>query len=208
VAHFAHRNHALGPPLVPNAGQQARERRSLNRRADRRTSHSAIGGPKVGADAKPILLAKDGKITSAEASSKARKRLVLLPIAREQECGGDARILRQRFRLRPRSLQRRRSQPAQSTGCAHISSAACAVSNPSVSRYFDPRAAFRSRESTSRVSSLSLAAGPGRFSDPRCAGDQDASVMGLEIYLISGSMHAEQNTISLWRHDVSIFALE
>jgi|GraSoiStandDraft_47_1057283.scaffolds.fasta_scaffold22456_3 hypothetical protein len=37
---------------------------------------------------------------------------------------------RARFRLRPlRSMQRPRSQPALSTGCAHISSADCVVSN-------------------------------------------------------------------------------
>jgi len=36
------------------------------------------------------------------------------------------------FDCGPRSMQMPRSQPAQSTGCAHISSAACAVSNPRV----------------------------------------------------------------------------
>src|SRR5262249_48580522 len=57
-------------------------------------------------------------------------------------------------------MQRRRSQPAQSKGCAHILSAACAVSNPGVPRYFDPDQLSGRDKSTSRVSSLSLAAGP------------------------------------------------
>jgi hypothetical protein len=64
---------------------------------------------------------------------------------------------RARFRLRPRSMQTRRSQPVQSTGCAHFSSAACAVSNPRAPGIF-PERLFRSREPTSRVSSLNLAA--------------------------------------------------
>src|SRR4029453_16180346 len=55
-------------------------------------------------------------------------------------------------------MQTRWSQPAQSTGCAHISSAACA-SRIRGCPAFRSRAAFRSRELTSRVSSLSLAAG-------------------------------------------------
>jgi hypothetical protein len=78
-------------------------------------------------------------------------------------------------------MQTRRSQPAQSKGCAHISSAACAISNPRVPRYFDPRAAFRSRESTSRVSSLSLAAGPVQV--PEMLGSRAWNLVPLSVFV-------------------------
>src|SRR5437868_11254213 len=54
-------------------------------------------------------------------------------------------------------MQRPRSQPAQSTECAHISSAACVVSNSKrVARYFDSRATFRSRPTLTRCARQKL----------------------------------------------------